>query len=1058
MPEIILHGLRPEPLAQYLSAMAVLRLVAEQADDGACGHWQHEAFVLGSALDQDELIEFFCQRYRPSPIVGPWNGGSGFYPKDNTEGLRAITDTDDERLAPYREVIREVQTVLADLGLTAKPEKTAKADLIARLRAELSDDALAWIDAALVLTNDGERYPPLLGTGGNDGRLEFSNNFMKRVADLLLGKPNLQLLRSYLYAEPATGMVAAPVGQFLPSQAGGANSSPGFGANAQVNPWAYVLMLEGALVPSATATRRLESSRGGTMAFPFAVRSATVGYASASPEENRDELWLPLWSAPATFREVRHLFAEGRAKVPSRRAGQVDRREAVDGLDFARAIASLGVNRGVASFSRYGFQQRNGLAYFAVPLGRWEVRQSKGADLLAEIDPWLARLRGYVGSGKAPSSVASATRRLENAIMEACRRDEPETILEVLIALSEVEGTIGRAKERPLNPLPWLSEAWFEATSGDPSPEFRLAASLASAGIRPRLRPVVRAGQRRWAWAASGSKVATWMETASLEQNLLALLRRREIDDQQGKLRIPHRDAHDIGIGETGRRGRPRCWARVADVVAFIDRDGLDEQRLEALIGGLSLIAWPEVAHQPAPELDRAPPASFALLALAHGLEDPEHPNRLLPTTPGMLANARRGTDRCRNPARHSAAVRCRHGLPRRQARRGADASTADGGGIGFSARSKIASAASTVVLSALHPHHQRTRGSAPVTTFELPNAARLLIRARLAPLQGMRFQPTGFPDLGAARYRLHDGTEMLLVESAQSVANRMEAACWDEEAQDVVEPLRGLPYVQVFDGGKPLTNSLLEAHRLNSVYIQKSDLRPILQQAIGYDENKPFDRPSLIKAVCKYDPNALLHGVFLTNVAGVLRIPRALSGFIEARNVHEVASGGVKNDNVRASKGKADEAETRTAAEGYGNVPYHRVEFTAEEIDAFFNLDIAQLRSYRLPEATTQLLYALAVYKIQAFLDRGLRLRTACDFQVLEVDVTRPAGVRLPSETDAAAALRKLIPAAAKEGVFANPPVSRANYSAKAGKSDNADTPEAAAKPSKKASKKSSR
>lgn len=326
------------------------------------------------------------------------------------------------------------------------------------------------------------------------------------------------------------------------------------------------------------------------------------------------------------------------------------------------------------------------------------------------------------------------------------------------------------------------------------------------------------------------------------------------------------------------------------------------------------------------------------------------------------------------------------------------------------------------------------------MTTFDIPNASRLLIRAQLAPLQGSRFQPTGFPDLGAARYKLHDGTEMLLVESAQSVANRMESVCWDVEERDVVAALRGLPYVAVWQDGEPLTSSMLEAHRLNSVYIENSDFRPALVEEVGFDPNKPFDRYKLAKAVCKFDPCGLLHGVFLESIAGVLRIPRALSGFIEARNVSEVASGGVKNDNVRASKAKEEEDVIRNAAEGYGNVPFHRVEFTAESIDAFFNVDLAQLRSYRLPPATTKLLYALAVYKVQAFLERGLRLRTACDFQVEKVEVTNPSGYSLPSETDAVAALAELIPAATKEGVFAGPAVTRANYAPKKKEKDKAE------------------
>ena len=97
----------------------------------------------------------------------------------------------------------------------------------------------------------------------------------------------------------------------------------------------------------------------------------------------------------------------------------------------------------------------------------------------------------------------------------------------------------------------------------------------------------------------------------------------------------------------------------------------------------------------------------------------------------------------------------------------------------------------------------------------------RLLVEVDLEPLQGSRFQPTGFPDLGAAEYVAPDGTRMLLVESAQSMANRLETVCWDEAANDWVECLRGLPYVAVIDeNDKPVTNSVLEAHRINSPYI----------------------------------------------------------------------------------------------------------------------------------------------------------------------------------------------------------------------------------------------
>lgn len=102
-----------------------------------------------------------------------------------------------------------------------------------------------------------------------------------------------------------------------------------------------------------------------------------------------------------------------------------------------------------------------------------------------------------------------------------------------------------------------------------------------------------------------------------------------------------------------------------------------------------------------------------------------------------------------------------------------------------------------------------------------LATAPRLLFEADLKPVQGTRFQPTGFPDLGAARYDSPDGRPMLLVESAQSMANRLEAVCWDTAADDWCTPLAGLPVIKVIDEkGKALTNSVLEAHRINSPYI----------------------------------------------------------------------------------------------------------------------------------------------------------------------------------------------------------------------------------------------
>jgi CRISPR-associated protein Csb1 len=319
-----------------------------------------------------------------------------------------------------------------------------------------------------------------------------------------------------------------------------------------------------------------------------------------------------------------------------------------------------------------------------------------------------------------------------------------------------------------------------------------------------------------------------------------------------------------------------------------------------------------------------------------------------------------------------------------------------------------------------------------------LSKQPRLLFDVTLRPVQGQRFQPTGFPDLGAATYTLPDRTEMLLVESAQSMANRLESTAWDQVANDLIQPLRGLPYIATSSpSGKFLTSSVLEAHRLNSPYFLDSEGGKFLAQLksdleAGHGEDpEAVDLRHAAAVVFKFDPNSLLHGVFLANsklAGGRYRFVRSLSAFIEAEDVRPVESGGVKNDRVNPS----GDAKT-----GYGNVPFHRTEFVASSITAHFALDLATLRGYGLGEAPENLLVMLALWKIRTLLAGNLRLRTACDLVCGEADgiaATVPGGFVLPSAEELAAELPGLIAACAP--AFAKPPVTRLTWSAKEAKS----------------------
>jgi CRISPR-associated protein Csb1 len=321
-----------------------------------------------------------------------------------------------------------------------------------------------------------------------------------------------------------------------------------------------------------------------------------------------------------------------------------------------------------------------------------------------------------------------------------------------------------------------------------------------------------------------------------------------------------------------------------------------------------------------------------------------------------------------------------------------------------------------------------------------LKDQPRLLLKAALKPIQGTRFQPTGFPDLGAAAYDAWDSEgrtkKMLLVESAQSMANRLETVCWDTVADDWVTPLKGLPVVKVKDkSGKSLTNSVLEAHRLNSIYIKRAaDGKFHLQLAseIRPEDNRPLQLQRVVTALLKYDVNALVHGVFLETIDGRARIPRALTAFIEAENVNTAASGGVKNDRVDPTgtmrlSTPVKGVETKGDEGRQGNVPFHRDEYCGN-ITAFFNLDLALVRGFGLGEDVEKLVVALALFKIQKFLRDGLRLRTACDLEVVgALTVQRPEDFTLPELDELKKALPEIIKKAS--GGFADPAVTTLTF-----------------------------
>lgn len=627
---IKLEGCAPQPLISYLKALGVLRLIAEQdLDRTTRAAWRGGAFVLMTTASEDDLVRFFLKEYRPTPIVAPWNNGSGFHAPEGASGsgkkvksIRNIKLSTDPRLQPYRETIKRAEELLAACMTPkiAALDKTKRSEalkpiLVPLCRNEFSDDVVQWLDAVcLLVDNDELGLPPLLGVAGNDGNLEFSLTFMGRLNDVLPldGKPrpkSEEQLRAALFQDRIATLEQDSVGQFYPAGAGGANAEQGVKGESYVNPWDFILAIEGTLMLASATVRQLAAGARSRASFPFTARNSTIGYGTATENEKmRAEMWLPLWSRPTSYHEIAQVFGEGRVQFSGSH-----RQSARTGFDFARAVAELGVDRGIDAFHRYAFIERNGQANLALPLGRFEVRERPHAALVHEIDYWLERLRRATGDAKrTPPRFTRGRKRIEEAIFNLCANGQAEHLRETLIALGAAEAAVATSPrfrdEHNLPPLAGLTEAWAEACDDETS-EFSIARALASItgdgerdAMRSSLEPVT-IERTKVAWTNRDGS-AVW-GTNTLEENLASVISRRSVDARVNTLTHP---------AVAGRR-----QASLTAVTAFLSR-ATDDAQIEELLRGLALIDWKRAGRverkRTAITVPATLPRAYALLKL----------------------------------------------------------------------------------------------------------------------------------------------------------------------------------------------------------------------------------------------------------------------------------------------------------------------------------------------------------------------------------------------------------------------------------------------------------
>ena len=217
---IPLAGCTPEPLMNYLKALGLLKIINQQdVSANVRASWENDVFTLTCDLSADELIPKVCQQYSPTPILSPWNGEGGFLADSGAtfDSIATIEKEPSARFDPLRKVIAAVRKIdgLKAFG-SARDEakeldkkkkkstlsavekellknaiaavKSLKESIVYQVRSQFPEESLAWLDACMVVGTDGFKAAPVLGSGGVDGRMEFSANFLANAL-LVVTKP-----------------------------------------------------------------------------------------------------------------------------------------------------------------------------------------------------------------------------------------------------------------------------------------------------------------------------------------------------------------------------------------------------------------------------------------------------------------------------------------------------------------------------------------------------------------------------------------------------------------------------------------------------------------------------------------------------------------------------------------------------------------------------------------------------------------------------------------------------------------------------------------------------
>lgn len=637
MTRHVIPRVRAHSLAAHLAGLGLIRVLAEQADR------ELRCFIDGTSLvvdtSVDDLAMWLVDAYVPMPVLSPWNEGSGFGAKDKISkvALDNLRSNRDPRLDPLREAFSAVNL----LAQQARAERWDKHRLVTTIRNKCPEPMLPWVDAAVIALEDDLAFPPLLGSGGNDGRLDFSTNFHQRLLELLpvddkTRRRSVDLAHDWLKATNREPLTRGAIGQFDPGASGTPNTSPFGAADSLVNPWLFVLMVEGSVWFAAAPARRLDHQvqQRSRAAMTFMTDGSDDGTTTGTAaEQSRGEVWVPWWSRPLTVATIRQVFAEGRAVWRGRTATRPDQ--------MYLATAAGGISPYVAGLDRYAILRRNGLAFAATLVDEVQVHANDAVDVISAVEDWPDRLSRRNTSSAVTGAVRRFAKTRVDLVREHNARRQVDRIRDLLVAVTDTELTAGRSGHlrQDLRPVTrprsgrhltdfLYGEAWSHVEAYD---EFRVALGLASIvtpamtdapngrTMRELLLPINpppnQASLSSWRdspiVAGLGQRplidvladVLTWLVTSAPRRN------------------DPNAPAAKANKGVTGsRRSVAVPWMSLHAWVT----DGLCDQDIELWLRALLALDWRDVDFAPptgpAPVTGRLDPTLAVLAAFRNGI------------------------------------------------------------------------------------------------------------------------------------------------------------------------------------------------------------------------------------------------------------------------------------------------------------------------------------------------------------------------------------------------------------------------------------------------------